>query len=74
MLHRLSLRVLPQLTGFSTDPAFRWRKHGVMFVPGLGAFAVFRIAKEIAPFTNPLVVLALSEVRHYFLCPDGSKI
>ena len=67
LLHRLSLRVLPQLAGFSTDPTFRWRKHGVMFVPGLGAFAVFRIAKEIAPFTNPLVVLALSGVMSFFL-------
>ena len=38
-----------------------------MFVPGLGAFAVFRIAKEIAPFTNPLVVLALSGVMSFFL-------
>lgn len=67
MLHRLSLRVLPQLTGFSTDPAFRWRKQGVMFLPGLGAFAVFRVAQEIVPATNLFVLLALSGVLSCFL-------
>ena len=60
MLHRLSLRVLPQLNAFVTDPPVRKRKRLVMLAPGLVAFGVYRLLKQILPLSDPLVLLGLS--------------
>ncbi len=60
MLHRLSLRVLPQLNTLVTDPAVRKRKRLVMLAPGLVAFLIYRLLKSVLPLSDPLVLLALS--------------
>ncbi|MEY4527026.1 MAG: hypothetical protein RL768_745 [Nitrospirota bacterium] len=60
MLHRMALRVLPSLSLAVTDDAVRKRKRLVMFVPGLVAFGVYRLAKHMVPLTEPLVLLAVS--------------
>ena len=60
MLHRLSLRVLPQLHLLVTDQPVRKRKRIVMLVPGLVAFGMYRLLKDILPLSEPLVLLALS--------------
>lgn len=60
MLHRLALRVLPTLTLAVTEPQVRRRKRWVMMVPGLVAFAIYRLAKHLLPLSEPLVLLALS--------------
>lgn len=62
MLHRMALRVLPSLTLAVTEDAVRRQKRIVMFVPGLVAFGVYRLAKHLVPITEPLVLLAVSGV------------
>lgn len=62
MLHRMALRVLPSLTLAVTEDAVRRQKRIVMFVPGLVAFGVYRLAKHLVPITEPLVLLAVSSV------------
>lgn len=58
MLHRLSLRVLPQLSLTVTEPEIRTRKRIVMFVVGLMAFAAYRVGKQVVPLSDPLTLLA----------------
>lgn len=60
MLHRMALRVLPSLSLAVTEEAVRKRKRIVMFVPGLIAFGVYRLAKHLVPIAEPLVLLAVS--------------
>ncbi len=60
MLHRLSLRVLPQLNALVTDLPVRKRKRWVMVAPGLIAFLIYRILKPILPLSDPLVLFMLS--------------
>ena len=60
MLHRMALRVLPSLTLAVTEDAVRKKKRFVMFVPGLVAFGVYRVAKHVLPLTEPLVLLVVS--------------
>jgi hypothetical protein len=60
MLHRLSLRVLPQLNAVVTEPPVRKRKRLIMLVPGLVAFGIFHLLKPVLPISEPLVLLGLS--------------
>ena len=60
MLHRLTLRVLPNLNSIVTEPAVRKRKRLVMLAPGLIAFIIYRLTKEVLPLSNPFALLALS--------------
>ena len=60
MIHRLSLRVLPQLNLLVTDQPVRKRKRIVMLAPGLVAFGIYRLLKDVLPLSEPLVLLALS--------------
>jgi len=60
MLHRMALRVLPSLSLAVTEDAVRKQKRWVMFVPGLVAFGVYRLAKHVVPLTEPVVLLLVS--------------
>jgi len=60
MLHRLSLRVLPQLHLLVTDLPVRKRKRWVMLAPGLVAFGIYRLLKDVLPLSEPLALLGLS--------------
>ncbi len=60
MLHRMALRVLPSLSLAVTENSVRKKKRIVMFVPGLVAFAVYRLAKLLVPLSEPVVLLAVS--------------
>lgn len=60
MLHRLALRVLPSLTLPVTEDSARKRKRLVMFVPGLVAFACYRLAKQSFSLADPMTLLLLS--------------
>ena len=60
MLHRLSLRVLPQLNALVTDQPVRKRKRLVMLAPGLVAFGIYHLLKPVLPLSNPLVLLAFT--------------
>lgn len=62
MLHRMALRVLPSLSLAVTENAVRKQKRLVMFVPGLVAFGVYRLAKQFLPLTEPAVLLVISGV------------
>jgi hypothetical protein len=62
MLHRMALRVLPNLSLAVTEETVRKQKRIVMFVPGLIAFGVYRLAKHLVPITEPLVLLAVSSL------------
>ena len=62
MLHRLALRVLPSLTLAVTEDSVRKRKRLVMFVPGLVAFAAYRLAKQEFSLAEPMTLLMLSGV------------
>ena len=59
MLHRMALRVLPSLTVAVTEESVRKRKRVVMLIPGLAAFAAYRLLKLVAPLSEPLTLLAL---------------
>ena len=60
MLHRMALRVLPSLSLVVTEDAVRKQKRIVMFVPGLVAFVVYRLAKLLLPLSDPIVLLMVS--------------
>lgn len=60
MLHRMALRVLPSLSLAVTEDAVRKQKRIVMFVPGLVAFGVYRLAKHVVPLSEPVTLLAVS--------------
>src|ERR1041384_7307570 len=60
MLHRMALRVLPSLSLAVTENSVRKKKRIVMFVPGLVAFAVYRLAKLLLPLSEPIVLLIVS--------------
>ncbi len=60
MLHRLSLRVLPQLNALVTDSPVRKRKRIVMLAPGLVAFGIYHLLKPVLPLSEPLMLLSLS--------------
>lgn len=62
MLHRLALRVIPQLNVAVTESAVRKRKRLVMLAPGFIAFLLYRLLKDPLPLENPFVLLALSGV------------
>ena len=62
MLHRMALRVLPSLSLAVTEDAVRKRKRIVMFVPGLVAFGIYRLAKHLVPLADPLVLLSVSSL------------
>jgi len=62
MLHRMALRVIPSLSLAVTEDAVRRTKRIVMFVPGLIAFGVYRLAKHLVPITEPLALLAVSSL------------
>ena len=66
MLHRMALRVLPSLSLAVTEEAVRKKKRIVMFVPGLIAFGVYRLAKHLVPIAEPLVLLAVSALVAVF--------
>jgi len=56
----MALRVLPSLSLAVTENSVRKKKRIVMFVPGLVAFAVYRLAKLLLPLSEPIVLLAVS--------------
>jgi len=62
MLHRMALRVIPSLSLAVTEDAVRRQKRIIMFVPGLIAFGVYRLAKHLVPITEPLVLLSISSL------------
>ncbi len=62
MLHRLALRVIPQLNAAVTESATRKRKRWVMLAPGFIAFLLYRLLKDTLPLGNPFVLLAFSGV------------
>ena len=62
MLHRMALRVLPSLSLAVTEDAVRKQKRIVMFVPGLVAFGIYRLAKHVLPLTEPVVLLLISGI------------
>jgi hypothetical protein len=56
----MALRVLPSLSLVVTEDAVRKQKRVVMFVPGLVAFVVYRLAKLLLPLSEPMVLLMVS--------------
>ncbi|OQW36506.1 MAG: hypothetical protein A4E19_15185 [Nitrospira sp. SG-bin1] len=58
----MALRVIPSLSLAATEDAVRRQKRIVMFVPGLIAFGVYRLAKHLVPIADPLVLLAVSSL------------
>jgi hypothetical protein len=56
----MALRVLPSLSLAVTEDSVRKKKRIVMFVPGLVAFAVYRLAKLLLPLSEPIVLLMIS--------------
>src|SRR5262249_19829502 len=62
MLHRMALRVLPSLSLTVTEASLRKKKRLVMFVLGLGAFGLYRLAKYLVPLSEPIVLLLVSGV------------
>ncbi|MBI5777112.1 MAG: hypothetical protein HY444_06955 [Nitrospirae bacterium] len=62
MLHRMALRVLPSLTLAVTAEPVRKRKRLVMLAPGLVAFVIYRLTKQIVPLSDAVTLLAVSGV------------
>lgn len=60
MLHRMALRVLPSLALAVTAEPVRKRKRLVMFISGLVAFAVYRLAKSVVPLSDTVTLLSVS--------------
>jgi hypothetical protein len=58
----MALRVLPSLSLAVTKDSVRKQKRIVMFVPGLVAFGVYRLAKFLLPLTEPAVLLLVSGI------------
>ena len=56
----MALRVLPSLSLAVTEDSVRKQKRIVMFVPGLVAFVVYRLAKLLLPLSEPIVLLMVS--------------
>jgi hypothetical protein len=56
----MALRVLPSLSLAVTEESVRKKKRLVMFVPGLVAFAVYRLAKHLLPLSEPVVLLLVN--------------
>jgi len=56
----MALRVLPSLSLAVTENSVRKKKRIVMFVPGLVAFAVYRLAKLLLLLSEPIVLLMVS--------------
>ena len=54
MLHRLALRVIPQLNAAVTEPDVRKRKRWVMLIPGFVAFVLYRLSKDVLPLSDPM--------------------
>jgi hypothetical protein len=52
--------VLPSLSLAVTEDSVRKKKRIVMFVPGLVAFAVYRLVKLLLPLSEPIVLLMVS--------------
>ncbi|MBI5411523.1 MAG: hypothetical protein HZA21_05990 [Nitrospirae bacterium] len=62
MLHRMALRVLPSLALAVTAEPVRKRKRLVMLAPGLAAFIIYRLMKQIVPLSDAVTLLAVSGV------------
>ena len=62
MLHRLVLRVIPELNAIVTEPDVRKRKRWVMLVPGCVAFALYHLSQDVLPISDPMALLAMSGV------------
>lgn len=60
MLHRLALRVIPQLNAAVTEPDVRKRKRWVMLIPGFVAFVLYRLSKDVLSLSDPMALLAMS--------------
>lgn len=60
MLHRMALRVLPSLTLAVTAEPVRKRKRLVMLAPGLVAFVIYRLTKQIVPLSDAVTLLVVS--------------
>ncbi len=60
MLHRMALRVLPSLSMAVTEESVRKRKRLVMLAPGLVAFGIYRLAKQVLPLSDAVALLAVS--------------
>jgi hypothetical protein len=60
MLHRLALRVIPQLNAAVTERDVRKRKRLVMLGPGFIAFLLYRLSKDVLPFGDPYALLTFS--------------
>ncbi len=56
----MALRVLPSLALAVTAEPVRKRKRLVMFVPGLVAFAIYRLAKSVVPLSDAVTLLVFS--------------
>ncbi len=56
----MALRVLPSLALAVTAEPVRRRKRIVMLVPGLVAFAIYRLAKSVVPLSDAVTLLAVS--------------
>jgi hypothetical protein len=48
------------LNALVTDPLVRKRKRLIMLVPGLVAFGIYRLLKQVLPLSEPLVLLGFS--------------
>lgn len=62
MLHRMALRVLPSLALAVTEESVRKRKRLVMLAPGLVAFVIYRLTKQVVPLSDAITMLAVSGV------------
>ena len=60
MLHRLALRVLPQLQVAVTAADVRKRKRWVMIAPGIVAFLLYHLFTYAFTLSNPFLLLAMS--------------
>ncbi len=60
MLHRLALRVIPQLNAAVTESDVRKRKRWVMLIPGFVAFVLYHFLKDFLSLSDPFVLLAMS--------------
>lgn len=56
----MALRVLPSLALAVTEESVRKRKRLVMIAPGLVAFVIYRLAKQVLPLSDAVTLLAVS--------------
>ena len=59
MVHRLALRIIPQLNAVVTERDVRKRKRWIMLAPGLVAFILYRLLHDALPLSNPFVLLTI---------------